>query len=91
MAYDPTYFKGKKEELDKKFFTAKDQLIQDMFTLLNRFSEHQKDLQGRYAELIKTEDLIYTKILNNIVNKIIVGGVTICLRKRQPRRRKSKK
>jgi len=56
MAYSPDYYKNKREELDKKFFTAKDQLIQDMFNLLNRFSEHQKDLQGRFAENMQQEE-----------------------------------
>lgn len=56
MAYNQDYYKSKKEELDKKFFTAKDQLIQDMFSLLNRFSENQKDLQSRFVELNIQED-----------------------------------
>jgi hypothetical protein len=56
MAYDPQYYKNKREELDKKFFAAKDQLIQDIFNLLNRFSENQKDLQGRFAENMQQEE-----------------------------------
>jgi hypothetical protein len=56
MAYNPDYYKNKKDVLDKKFFAAKDQLIQDMFNLLNRFSENQKDLQGRLVELMSQED-----------------------------------
>lgn len=56
MTYNPDYYKNKKGELDRKFFTAKDQLIQDMFNLLNRFSENQKDLQSRFVELNMQED-----------------------------------
>jgi hypothetical protein len=56
MSYSPEYYKNKREELDRKFFTAKDQLIQDMFNLLNRFSENQKDLQGRFADLMREEE-----------------------------------
>jgi hypothetical protein len=56
MAYNQVYFQNKKDELDKKFNRSKDQVIQDMIVLLNRFGENQKDLQQRYAELIKTEE-----------------------------------
>jgi hypothetical protein len=51
MSYDPEYYKGKKDELDRKFVGAKDTLIQDMFNLLNRFGETQRDLQDRLVEL----------------------------------------
>lgn len=49
--YNPEYYKSKKDELGKKFETAKNMFIQDIFNLLNRFGDNQQDLQNRIAEV----------------------------------------
>ena len=56
MAYDEQYYKSKKEELDKKFNKLKDQLIQDMINMINRFGEARQDLGQRFDEISKQEE-----------------------------------
>jgi pyruvate/2-oxoacid:ferredoxin oxidoreductase beta subunit len=56
MAYNPDYYKNKKDEVMKKFEGNKNQLITDMTSCMNRFYESQKDLQDRFNELTKQEE-----------------------------------
>jgi len=49
--FNKNYYQGKKDELNKKFETNKNQFIMDITNVVNKFYEIQKDLQDRFAEL----------------------------------------
>ena len=56
MAYEENYYKSREEDLNKKFSQHKDQVIQDITNVLQRFYDSQRDLQERFQELNKQKE-----------------------------------
>ncbi|MCM8807568.1 MAG: hypothetical protein NC926_06460 [Candidatus Omnitrophica bacterium] len=50
--FDKEYYKNKKEELERKMLIKKDEVIQEITHILNKFWNDFSDLNERYQEIL---------------------------------------